>query len=97
MGLGLAAGGCLAFRVAFDNLSFSLIFGSLVSFVGVGRAAYAVVSFVQVVGPRLALVVSLRASRLFWSFWFRIVCPLVRRLMLVNPVGIWPKSAQVAS
>ena len=29
--------------------------------------------------------------------WFRFVCPLVRRLVLVDSVEIWPKSAKFAS
>ena len=57
-GLGRGVGCGLVFRVAsvfgcpaFAVLSFSLVVGSL----GVGRAACAAVSYVQVVGPRLML------------------------------------------
>ena len=72
-----------------------MLFGRAPCWAGVGRAACALVSFVQVVGPRLVLVV----------FLFRVgggrpacvwrpprVGSLARRLALVDTVEIWQKA-----
>ena len=40
---------------------------------------------------RLALVLVVLCAR-----WFRFICSFVRRIVLVDPVEIWPKSAKFA-
>ena len=61
------------------------------------RSVCAVVLFVQIVGLALVLVFLALVLVVVFVRWFRFICPFGRRLVLVDPVQIWPKSAKFES